>query len=227
MICDSKSDIELLVGKVLNVVLGKVIYIGKYFDKLKKEFDKLNFEYIVEGNKICIIGKSVYLVVSDIGINVVVRFCIVFNNIGIDFNIIKFLVEVIGEDVNGNNIIFNCKDDVLGKLIVNIGRVIIDNEKEFVGIDVRILVIYKKDDFVKELKKMIDKYNLNYEEYDFLDLIYVLEDIFFVKIFRKVYEEEIGFDGILFLFGGVIYVRVLDNCVVFGVIFLGKLEIEY
>lgn len=225
--CDSKSDIELSVGKALNAVPGKAIYIGKYSDKLKKELNKLNFEYTVEGNKICIIGKSVHSAASDTGINAVARLCIALNNIGIDSNIIKFLAEVIGEDANGNNIIPNCKDDVSGKLTVNIGRVTIDNEKEFAGIDVRIPVTYKKDDFVKELKKMTDKYNLNYEEYDFLDSIYVPEDTLLVKTLRKVYEEETGLDGTPLSSGGATYARALDNCVAFGAIFPGKPETEH
>ncbi|HBF4283676.1 TPA: dipeptidase PepV [Clostridioides difficile] len=225
--CDSKSDIELSVGKALNAVPGKAIYIGKYSDKLKKELDKLNFEYTVEGNKICIMGKSVHSAASDTGINAVARLCIALNNIGIDSNIIKFLAEVIGEDANGNNIILNCKDDVSGKLTVNIGRVTIDSEKEFAGIDVRIPVTYKKDDFVKELKKMTDKYNLNYEEYDFLDSIYVPEDTLLVKTLRKVYEEETGLDGTPLSSGGATYARALDNCVAFGAIFPGKPETEH
>ncbi len=155
------------------------------------------------------------------------RLCIALNNIGIDSNIIKFLAEVIGEDANGNNIIPNCKDDVSGKLTVNIGRVTIDNEKEFAGIDVRIPVTYKKDDFVKELKKMTDKYNLNYEEYDFLDSIYVPEDTLLVKTLRKVYEEETSLDGTPLSSGGATYARALDNCVAFGAIFPGKPETEH
>lgn len=221
------NDIELKLGQAFNSVPDKAVYAGKYADKLVKELDKLKFEYTQDGEKIYVLGKGVHSAVSDTGINAIARLAIALNNIGIESNAIKFIANVIGQDANANNIIENCVDEVSGKLTFNIGKLNINEEKESIGIDVRIPVTYKKEDFVEKLKAKACEYNLAYEEFDYLDSIYVSEDNFLVKTLKKVFEDETGLDGTPHSSGGATYARALDNCVAFGSVFPGKPKTEH
>ncbi|HSQ89950.1 Sapep family Mn(2+)-dependent dipeptidase, partial [Romboutsia sp.] len=99
------DDIELELGQAFNSVPDKAIYTGKYVNELVKELDKLNFEYTQDGQKVCVLGKSVHSAVSDSGINAIARLAIALNNIGVASNAIKFIAEVIGQDANANNIV--------------------------------------------------------------------------------------------------------------------------
>lgn len=221
------NDIELELGNAFNSVPDKAIYKGKYIDELEKELSKLNFEYSKDNENICVLGKGVHSAVSDSGINAISRLAIALNNIGVKSNSIKFIAEVVGQDANANNIIENCQDEVSGKLTFNIGKLNINKEKESIGIDVRIPVTYKKEDFVEKLVATASKYNLTYEEYDFLKSIYVAEDNFLVQTLKKVFESETGLDGTPHSSGGATYARALDNCVAFGSVFPGKPKIEH
>ncbi|MBU5308050.1 M20 family metallopeptidase [Clostridioides mangenotii] len=225
--CKSTSDIDLSVGESLNAVPGKAIYIGKHINKLEEELNRLNFGYIVDENKISVKGKSVHSAVSETGINALTRLCIALNNIGVKSNTIKFLAEVIGEDANGQNIVKDCKDDISGKLTVNAGKLLIKDGKEIAGLDIRVPVSYKIEDIVKSLKETAQKYQLEYEQYDFLDSIYIPEDSILVNTLRKVYEEETGLDGSPVSSGGATYARALENCVAFGSIFPGSPKTEH
>lgn len=221
------NDIELQLGQAFNSVPDKAVYTGKYADKLVKELDKLKFEYTQDGEKIYVLGKGVHSAVSDTGINAIARLAIALNNIGVESNAIKFIANVIGQDANANNIIENCMDEVSGKLTFNIGKLNINEEKESIGIDVRIPVTYKKEDFVEKLKAKACEHNLTYEEFDYLDSIYVSEDNFLVKTLKKVFEDETGLDGKPHSSGGATYARALDNCVAFGSVFPGKPKTEH
>ncbi|RDY25881.1 Sapep family Mn(2+)-dependent dipeptidase [Romboutsia weinsteinii] len=214
----STSDINIKVGNALNAVPDKAEYSGEYLDKLKTELDRLGYEYNQYKDKICVIGKSVHSSVSDTGMNAICRLAIALNNIKVESDAIRFIAEVIGEDANANNIIKDCKDDVSGKLTFNIGKVEIDSNIEKIGIDIRIPVTYKKEDFEKALTEACDKYDFTWKQYDYLASIYVPEDNFLVKTLKKVYEEETGLDGTPLSSGGATYARALDNCVAYGMI---------
>ncbi|WP_042274761.1 M20 family metallopeptidase [[Clostridium] dakarense] len=224
---EGSKDLELSLGQAFNSVPDKAIYSGQYKEELIKELDRLNFEYSVDKDNVCVIGKSVHSAVSDTGINAIARLSIALNNIGVQNDAIKFIAEVIGQDANANNVIENCMDDVSGKLTFNIGKLNIDKEKSSIGIDARIPVTYKKEEFTSNLEAKAKEYNLIYEEYDYLASIYVAEDNFLVKTLKKVFEGETGLDGTPLSSGGATYARALDNCVAFGSVFPGKPKTEH
>ncbi|RDY24274.1 Sapep family Mn(2+)-dependent dipeptidase [Romboutsia maritimum] len=227
IIGDANSGIELCAGDAFNSVPGKAMYTGEYVERLKEELDKLKFEYTCEDEKVFVLGKSVHSAASDKGINAIARLCIALNNIGVKSSAVKFIAEVIGEDANANNVVKNCMDEASGKLTFNIGKIDLNKEKETVSIDVRIPVTYNKDTLVEKLEEIVDKYNLKYEEFDYLASSYVPADNFLIKVLKKVYEEETGLDGTPHSSGGATYARALDNCVAFGAVFPGSPETEH
>ncbi|MGL5330499.1 MAG: M20 family metallopeptidase [Peptostreptococcaceae bacterium] len=225
--CKEGSEVKLKAGNAFNSVPDKAIYSGKDIEKLKKELDNLGFEYVYENDKICVLGTSIHSQISDTGKNAISRLCIALNNIDIKSNAIDFISDIIGEDANANNIIKDCIDDVSGKLTVNVGKIELNNECQSIGLDIRIPVTYKKEDVVNPLVQIAKKYNLEYDEHDWLDSIYVSEDNFLIKTLRKVFEKETGLDSTPLSSGGATYARALDNCVAFGCILPGKAKTEH
>lgn len=113
----------------------------------------------------------------------------------------------------------NCYDDVSGVLTFNIGKVDITKNGESLGVDIRMPVTQSKEPIVERLKDVASKYNLDYEEFDYLKSIYIPQEHSLIKTLRKVYEEETGLDSTPQSSGGATYARAMDNCVAFGPIF--------
>ena len=218
--CKKSSDLILKAGNAFNSVPDKAIYECGTCDlnNLKYMLEKLKYEYVLEGNKICVIGKSVHSANSDEGINAISRLAIALRKIGYKSNAIKFIADVIGEDANANNILANC-EDMSGKLTFNIGKIDLNTEEEIISIDIRIPVTYKKEDIVNPLVKMAERYGLKYEEFSWLDSSYVPAEHFLIQTLKEVYERETGEIAVPKSAGGATYARAFDNCVAYGMVF--------
>ncbi|MBS4538719.1 dipeptidase PepV [Clostridium sp. D2Q-11] len=227
LVSDVGSDVNLSSGNAFNAVPDKSKYNGKDKGELKKELDKLGFEYEEDEESIYVIGKGAHASQPHNGINAIARLCIALDNIGINSKAIKFIAEVVGEDYNGKNIFGNCEDEPSGKITFNIGMINLDKNMEEVSVDIRIPVTKEKSDIVENIKEKIKDYDLKYEEFDYLDSLYVPKDHELIKTLRKVYEEETELDSTPLVIGGATYARSMDNCVAFGAIFPGQEKVEH
>ncbi|MFI3210703.1 MAG: M20 family metallopeptidase [Peptostreptococcaceae bacterium] len=216
-----KTDLRLNVGNSFNSVPDNASYFGNQLKELKNELDKLNFEYIENSDSINVRGCAYHSQScdKDEAINAISRLAIALNNIGVNSDTMKFIAEVIGEDANANNVLLNCQDDVSGKLTFNIGKLIIDESSQTICVDIRYPVTLEKEVLVNALTKKANEYNLEYNEYDFIDSIYVPEDNFLVETLLKVYREETNDFSKPLSSGGATYARALNNCVAFGATF--------
>lgn len=225
--CSNSSDIKLNGGNAYNAVPDRITYSGDNLDALSKELDNLNFEYTSDTNSLTVTGKSSHACNPHYGINAISRLCIALNNIGVKSNTIEFIANIIGETYNGDNILPNCEDEASGKLTLNLGKINIDENIEQIGLDIRIPVTVEKEKIVNALKEKLSKYNLEYEEYDYLESIYIPADHFLIKTLQKVYEEETGLDSTPLSSGGATYARAIDNCVAFGAVFPNRPKVEH
>ena len=225
--CSNSSDIKLNGGNAYNAVPDRITYSGGNLDALSKELDNLNFEYTSDINSLSVTGKSSHACNPHYGINAISRLCIALNNIGVKSNTIEFIANIIGETYNGDNILPNCEDEASGKLTLNLGKINIDENIEQIGLDIRIPVTVEKEKIVNALKEKLSKYNLEYEEYDYLESIYIPADHFLIKTLQKVYEEETGLDSTPLSSGGATYARAIDNCVAFGAVFPNRPKVEH
>ncbi len=218
--CKSSPDLVLSAGNAFNSVPDKAIFTGtpEEISSLKNILDTLNFKYTLDGNSICTIGKGVHSADSDKGINAISRLAIALDKMGCTSNSIKFIANAIGEDATVQSIIPKC-EDVSGNLTVNIGKLDLNKDIETISLDIRIPVTYKKEDIVNPLKEKASEYGLEYNEFDWLDSIYVPADHFLIKTLKEVYDEETGYNGIPESSGGATYARAMNNCVAFGMVF--------
>ncbi|MBS4534065.1 dipeptidase PepV [Clostridium sp. D2Q-14] len=219
------SNIELSGGGALNAVPDKIGY--KKSDRFKEELNSLEFEYEEDEDFIYVLGKGAHASQPHNGINAISRLAIALNNIGIESKAVKFIAEVIGEDYNAKNIFGNCEDEPSGKITFNIGSINVDEKGEEIGVDIRIPVTKDKEDIVNDIKNNVKEYGLKYEEFDFLNSLYVAKDHGLIKTLRKVYEDETGLDSTPLVIGGATYARSMDNCVAFGAVFPGQEKVEH
>lgn len=226
--CKNNSNILLTAGNAFNSVPDKAIYTcsSKELSSLKETLDNLHFNYDIKDNSICILGKGVHSASSAEGINAISRLSIALNQLGCTSNSIKFIAEVIGEDVALSKLLPNC-EDVSGKLTVNVGKLNIEKDTETICLDIRIPVTIDKEQIVDVIKAKGEEYGLNYEEYDWLASSYVPADHFLIKTLKEVYEEETGLEAIPQASGGATYARAMDNCVAFGMVFPDSAKTEH
>jgi succinyl-diaminopimelate desuccinylase len=220
------SNIEIHAGSAFNAVPDKASFKTNDIEKAKGILAKYNFDYKIEENLITLLGKSSHASKPEKGINAICRLSMVLDELGVEDTGIKFISRVIKETYNGDNIMEDF-EDVSGKLTLNVGKLDITPEKEVISIDVRIPVTYKKEDFVKKITKAAEKYNLVYEEFDYLDSIYLPIDNELIIKLRKVIEERTDMDSTPLTSGGATYARAMDNCVAFGAVFPGKPKTEH
>lgn len=221
------GDIILSGGNSFNAVPDRIGYSEEYNDKLKEELDNLGFEYEVENDTTYVIGKGAHASQPQKGLNAISHMAMALNNIGVKSNSIKFIAEVVGEDYNAKNIFGECEDEPSGKITFNIGKINIDENSEEIAIDIRIPVTKDKEKIVNDIKQKVQEYNIEYEEFDYLDSLYVPKDHKLIKTLRKVYEEETGMDSTPLVSGGATYARAMDNCVAFGAVFPGQEKVEH
>lgn len=224
----SNSNIKLSAGNAFNSVPDKAIYTGTETEvtALKMVAEKYNYEYKVDGNSICFLGKGVHSANSTHGINAISRLCIALNEVGIKSNATSYIAEVIKEDPTINELVPNCQD-ISGNLTVNVGKLDITKDTETISLDIRIPVTYKKEDIVDPIKAKAEEYGLTYEEFDWLASIYVPADHFLIKTLKEVYDAETGYDGVPLSSGGATYARAIDNCVAFGMVFPTSVKTEH
>lgn len=226
--CRNTTDLLLSAGNAFNSVPDKAVYVGttKEISSLKETLNNLHFKYEIKDSSICVLGKSVHSASSADGINAIARLAIALNQLGYNSNSIKFIADVIGEDVALSKFLPSC-EDVSGKLTVNIGKIDLTKDTETICLDIRIPVTITKDQIVDVIKSKGEKYGLTYEEYDWLASSYVPADHFLIKTLKKVYEEETGLEAVPEASGGATYARAIDNCVAFGMVFPDSAKTEH
>lgn len=226
--CKNNGNLILKAGNAFNSVPDKAVYSSSphNIQLLKSTLDNLNFQYEYKDNEICVLGKGVHSASSEYGINAIARLSIAMNKLSFDSNSIKFIANVIKEDVCLSELLPNC-EDISGKLTVNIGKLDISQDKEVISLDIRIPVTFEKDTITKLIKEKASQYGLTYEEYDWLAPNYVPSDHFLIKTLKEVYEQETGLKAIPESSGGATYARAIDNCVAFGMVFPNSAETEH
>lgn len=226
--CKNTSDMLLTAGNAFNSVPDKAMYAcsHKELPSMKEILDNLTFKYDIKDNNIYVLGKGVHSASSADGINAISRLAIALNKLGYTSNSIRFIAEVIGENVALSNLLPDC-EDISGKLTVNVGKIDITKDTETICLDIRIPVTADKDQIIDVIKAKGEEYGLSYEEYDWLAPSYVPEDHFLIKTLKEVYEAETGLEAIPEASGGATYARAIDNCVAFGMVFPDSAKTEH
>lgn len=222
-----KSDLRVKGGTAMNAVPESAVYIGDHIYKLEKALKKLGFDHELDNEEVYVIGKSAHSAKPSAGINAIVRMAEGLKSIGIQSPVIDFLTEKVGFTYHGEQIFGNLMDEPSGELTMSVNQIDLSAYGEMLGIDMRIPVTIDKKFIVDGLKRVAEKYGLEYEEVDYLAPLYVERDTKLIQTLVKVYEEETGLDGDPISTGGATYARSMPNIVAYGPTFPGQEKVAH
>ena len=97
------------------------------------------------------------------------------------------------------------------RLSFNVSGLTINQDKSEIRIDLRIPVLADKDKLVRELSQIAEKYQLRYEEFDYLAPLYVPLDSELVSTLMAVYKEKTNDDSPAVSSGGATFARTMPS----------------
>lgn len=212
------SEFSVKAGGALNVVPDAAPYAGEKLAEVKEALKKHGFDFEDQGESIVVLGKSIHAKDAAEGVNAISRLAIALSEV-FDFAPINFLGQLVQENATGENVVGKTVDEQSGELTMNFASLEITSEQTKIGVDMRIPVTFKKDELVEKLTETAKKYDLTYEEFDFLDSLYVPLDSELIKNLLGTYRDITGDMTEPFVSGGATFARTMNQCVAFGAMF--------
>ena len=220
------QELAIEAGEAFNVVPAKASYTGNLADSLEVELKKQAFEYERTADTVTVIGVPKHSKDATEGVNAIVRLAMGLNPL-VQHSTIQFMAEAVGEDATGSSLFGEISDEPSGTLSFNVSGLTINQDESEIRIDLRIPVLADKDKLVRELSQIAEKYQLRYEEFDYLAPLYVPLDSELVSTLMAVYKEKTNDDSPAVSSGGATFARTMPNCVAFGALFPGALQTEH
>ena len=220
------QELAIEAGEAFNVVPAKASYTGNLADSLEVELKKQAFEYERTADTVTVIGVPKHSKDAAEGVNAIVRLATGLNPL-IQHSAIQFIAEAVREDATGSRLFGEISDEPSGTLSFNVSGLSLDQDKSEIRIDMRIPVLADKNKLVQELSQIAEKYQLCYEEFDYLAPLYVPLDSELVSTLMAVYKEKTNDDSPAVSSGGATFARTMPNCVAFGALFPGALQTEH
>ncbi len=217
-------DFTITSNGAYNAVCDHITFKGNDNDthNLINSLEKLNFAYQTnDDGSVSVLGKSAHAKDCDQGTNAALRLALAMDDAHIYSKTTAFLAKYVKETSFGE-LIFNqvISDAPSGNLTLNVGLLNIKDGEERIGFDSRIPVLTNGLDIKKQYIEMLQKADLNFQEVDYLEKLYVPEDSKLVQTLMKIYKEITHDDNAKPLSsGGATYSRAWDNCVAFGMLF--------
>ena len=220
------QELAIEAGEAFNVVPAKASYTGNLADSLEVELKKQAFEYERTADTVTVIGVPKHSKDAAEGVNAIVRLAMGLNPL-VQHSTIQFMAEAVGEDATGSSLFGEISDEPSGTLSFNVSGLTINQDESEIRIDLRIPVLADKDKLVRELSQIAEKYQLRYEEFDYLAPLYVPLDSELVSTLMAVYKEKTNDNSPAVSSGGATFARTMPNCVAFGALFPGALQTEH
>lgn len=210
------DELNLNIVSSFNAVPGKAVYDGPKIDQVKQSLNKHKFDFEEADGSLIVKGRSVHAMNAPEGINATVRLGIALADVFPDIAMLKFF-KYFGTDANATNLLGDVEDDVSGKLTFNISSLVIDHNESRVQIDLRIPVKIDHDDLIKQISAEVAKFNLRYENFDYVAPLYVPTDSELVKTLMSAYQDVSGdLTSKPAISGGATFARTMPNTVAFG-----------
>ena len=220
------DQLELEAGAAFNVVPGKASYQGELLDQIVAGLQAASFDYEQNYQQVTVLGLPKHAKDAAEGINAIVRLATVLQPLQAH-PALAFIAEAVGEDATGGRLFGDISDEPSGRLSFNIAGLTLNSEKSEIRIDIRIPVLADKDQLVAKLAEIAGRYQLNYEEFDYLAPLYVPKDSELVSTLMAIYQEKTGDTSLAMSSGGATFARTMPNCVAFGALFPGAEQTEH
>ena len=220
------DQLELEAGAAFNVVPGKASYQGELLEQVVAGLQAASFDYEQNVQQVTVLGLPKHAKDAAEGINAIVRLATVLQPVQAH-PALTFIAEAVGEDATGSRLFGDISDEPSGRLSFNIAGLTLNSEKSEIRIDIRIPVLADKDQLVAKLAEIAGRYQLNYEEFDYLAPLYVPKDSELVSTLMAIYQEKTGDTSPAMSSGGATFARTMPNCVAFGALFPGVEQTEH
>ncbi|WP_149555284.1 dipeptidase [Streptococcus cristatus] len=220
------DQLELEAGAAFNVVPGKASYQGELLEPVVAGLQAAAFDYEQNDQQVTVLGLPKHAKDAAEGINAIVRLATVLQPLQAH-PALAFIAEAVGEDATGGRLFGDISDEPSGRLSFNIAGLTLNSEKSEICIDIRIPVLADKDQLVAKLAEIAGRYQLDYEEFDYLAPLYVPKDSELVSTLMAIYQEKTGDTSPAMSSGGATFARTMPNCVAFGALFPGAEQTEH
>lgn len=220
------DQLELEAGAAFNVVPGKASYQGELLEQVVAGLQAASFDYEQNDQQVTVLGLPKHAKDAAEGINAIVRLATVLQPLQAH-PALAFIAEAVGEDATGSCLFGDISDEPSGRLSFNIAGLTLNSERSEIRIDIRIPVLADKDQLVAKLAEIAGRYQLDYEEFDYLAPLYVPKDSELVSTLMAIYQEKTGDTSPAMSSGGATFARTMPNCVAFGALFPGAEQTEH
>lgn len=220
------DKLDLEAGAAFNVVPGKASYQGELLEQVVAGLQVASFDYEQTDHQVTVLGLPKHAKDAAEGVNAIVRLATVLQPLQAH-PALTFIAEVVGEDATGSRLFGDVSDEPSGRLSFNIAGLTLNSEKSEIRIDIRIPVLADKDQLVAKLAEIAGRYQLDYEEFDYLAPLYVPKDSELVSTLMAIYQEKTGDTSPAMSSGGATFARTMPNCVAFGALFPGAEQTEH
>ena len=127
-------------------------------------------------------------------------------------------------DLDGHNMGIDLKDDASGKLVLNLGKMKLENNHLDTYINIRYPVTYKMEDVTEKIKSIFENEGFTFEILAHDGPLYYPKDAAFIKKLMDVYAKETGDQSEPLAIGGGTYAKMMDNIVAFGPLLPGRVD---
>lgn len=198
-----------------NAVPAQAFYNGPKLKEVKETLDNLGFDYKENEDGITVLGKTIHAMKAPEGINAVTRLSMALAQV-FDFQPLNFLGKLVKEDATGTSVLGDIEDET-GHLTFNISSLEINEKETRMQLDMRIPSTIDHDQLIDKLSKAVQKYDLTYQHYDYLEPLHIPIDSELVQTLMDVYRESTGDKNAEpQISGGATFARTMHNCVAFG-----------
>lgn len=142
--------------------------------------------------------------------------------------LLKFYNDKIGFELDGKQIGCAMEDDLSGNLTFNVGKIIFNSDEARITVDIRYPVTKSREAVVEHMEPIIAESGFYIEVFDHIRSIYQEPDnpivITLLDTYRKISGDTESKPTVI---GGATFARAIPNCMAFGALFSGDLELEH
>ncbi|WP_312650845.1 Sapep family Mn(2+)-dependent dipeptidase [Proteiniclasticum sp.] len=125
-------------------------------------------------------------------------------------------------DLDGHNMGIDLHDDASGKLVLNLGKIRLENENLETYINIRYPVTFKQEDVTEKIRTIFEGEGFTFEMMAHDGPLYYPKDAAFIKKLMDVYAKETGDHSEPLAIGGGTYAKMMKNIVAFGPLLPGR-----
>ena len=193
--------------------------------------ENLNYDisYEIKENTIKLIstGIQAHAAHPELGKNAISKLIValnsIFNHFNININMLNFFDKHINTEYTGKSIGLD-QEDESGILTINIGDFKLDNNKLLIGMNLRVPISTPIQSIQNKIADVCSNYNIDTYTTNIQDPLYVSKDSYLVKTLCNIFNQETHSNYEPIAIGGGTYARAFENCISFGAIMPGDID---